>query len=80
MSRPGSSRADESAEAPGWQGVGGTNHGKKSRKFNRDCTICHSSYRALPHSIALKNHANTIQTEGIYRAHWGKSFVAPSGG
>ena len=36
ISRP----STESGEAPGWQVAGGANHGKKSRKFNKDCTIC----------------------------------------
>ena len=26
--------------------TGGTNHGKKPRKFNQDCTICHSCRQA----------------------------------
>ena len=35
----------ESGEAPGWQDWCGAYHGRKTRKVNQDCTICHSCRR-----------------------------------
>ena len=39
--------APKLSEAPGWQVAGGANHGKKSRKFNSDCTICLSCLQVM---------------------------------
>ena len=35
-----SERGGDNHILPGWQIEGGSNHGKKPRKFNQDCTIC----------------------------------------
>ena len=38
--------------------VGGPNHGRRSRKFNRDCTICHSCHWTTVGPIGSRKREN----------------------
>jgi len=45
----------------GKRSTGGANHGKKPRKFNLDCTICHSCREAVIVSDVLEWQENRVE-------------------
>ena len=60
---------DHAGEVHGKRSTGGANHGKRSSKFNQDCTICRSCRRAMSGPTVLKQQENRVNTREFRRTH-----------